>query len=80
MPDPNDDALARDLTVPVSCRLGQLEMTLAELAALGPGAVVALGRPLGGTVELCAGERVLARGELVDVEGELGVKLTEVVR
>jgi type III secretion system YscQ/HrcQ family protein len=74
------DDLARDLPVSLSCRLGQLELTLADLAALGPGAVVGLGRPLGAPVELCAGDRVVARGELVDVDGELGVRVTAVLR
>jgi flagellar motor switch/type III secretory pathway protein FliN len=37
-----------------------------------------LGRPLGGPVELRAGGRLLARGELCDVEGEVGVRVTEV--
>jgi flagellar motor switch/type III secretory pathway protein FliN len=66
--------------VPVVCRLGQVELTLAELVQLAPGAIVALGQPLGGVVDLCAGDRVVARGELVDVDGELGVRVTELVR
>jgi flagellar motor switch/type III secretory pathway protein FliN len=55
-------------------------MSVAELLALAPGAVIGLGRPLGAPVELCAGEKLLARGELVDVDGELGVKVTELLR
>ena len=79
MADPND-ALARDLSVPISCRLAQLDLSVRELLELQPGAVIGLARPLGAPVELCAGERVLARGELVDVEGELGVRVSEIVR
>jgi type III secretion system YscQ/HrcQ family protein len=79
MAEPND-ALARDLTVPVSCRLAQLDLDLRELLELAPGAIIGLHRPLGAPIDLVAGERVVARGELVDVEGELGVRVTEIVR
>jgi len=76
----NNDALARDLSVPISCRLAQLQVSVRELLELGPGAVIGLARPLGAPIDLVAGERVVARGELVDVEGELGVRVTEIVR
>lgn len=62
----------------VRLELGALEMSAAEWAALKPGDVLQSGRRLDEPVVLRAGGREIARGELVDVEGELGVRITAV--
>ena len=56
-------------------------MTLSgrELLELRPGAVLPVGRPLAGPIDLSVGGRVIARGELVDVEGEVGVRINHVM-
>jgi len=41
--------------------------------------VIPVGRPLHGPVDLTVGGRVVARGELVDVDGELGVRVLRTV-
>ena len=64
-----------DAPVVVRVELGSVTMTAREWARLGPGDVVELGRPLGSLVTLRAGGVALAEGELVEVEGELGVRL-----
>ena len=74
MADPND-ALARELTVPIACRLAQLELELRELLALGPGAVIPLGRK--GQAEevawpiafLCSPAASYITGAVLDVNG-----------
>jgi type III secretion system YscQ/HrcQ family protein len=74
-----DDALVRQLPVELTCELARFTLSAAEILALAPGAVLPLGRPPGAPVELLAGRRVIARGELVDVDGEVGVRVLEVV-
>jgi flagellar motor switch/type III secretory pathway protein FliN len=64
--------------VVVRLELGSLEMSAAEWAALRPGDVVECGRRIEEPVVLRAGGREIARGELVDIEGELGVRITAV--
>jgi flagellar motor switch protein FliM len=70
-------ALLGELPVEVVCELGRVTVSGRELLELRPGAVLPVGRPLAGPVDLTVGGRVVARGELVDVEGEVGVRLTE---
>lgn len=80
--DKNDDGadrVLRELPVQLTCEIGRITLSGRELLELRPGAVLPVGRPLSGPVDLCAGDRVLARGELVDVEGEIGVRVTEVL-
>ena len=71
------DQLLRELPVEVVCELGRVTMSGRELLELRPGAVIPAGRPLSGPVDLTVGGRVVARGELVDVEGEIGVRITQ---
>lgn len=73
------EELATDLDIPLAIVAGDVTMSARALLELTPGQVLSLGRSLGGPVELRAGARTLARGELVEVEGELGVRITELV-
>ena len=64
-----------DAAVVVRVELGTVEMTARDWAALGPGDVVALGRKIGDPAILRVGGVELARGELVQVEGEMAVRI-----
>ncbi|MGD8239138.1 MAG: flagellar motor switch protein FliN [Armatimonadota bacterium] len=66
-----------DVPLQVEIRLGGAQMAIGELLALGPGAVVALERRADDPVEVVAGGRVIARGEMVVVDDRLGVRVTE---
>ncbi len=55
--------------------LCRVELPLAELARLAPGAVLPLAIDRRGRVTLRAGEQAVARGELVEVDGALGVRV-----
>jgi len=64
-----------DAPVVVRVELGTLEMKAREWADLGPGDVVTLGRKLGDPAILRVGGVELARGELVQVDGEMAVRI-----
>lgn len=70
-----DEAVAEDVTVEVACQLGAVQLSARQVLELAPGQVLSLERPLGGPVELVVGTRVIGRGEIVDVDGELGVRV-----
>jgi flagellar motor switch/type III secretory pathway protein FliN len=61
--------------VVVRVELGTVEMKAHEWAELGPGDVIALGRRVGDPAILRVGGVELARGELVQVDGEYGVRI-----
>jgi flagellar motor switch/type III secretory pathway protein FliN len=69
-----------DVPVVVRVEIGEARMPAREWAALGRGDVIALGRRLGERVVLRVGGVAVARGELVDVEGEVGVRIGERLR
>jgi type III secretion system YscQ/HrcQ family protein len=68
-------ALVGDAPIELRVELARVSVLLEDLAQLQPGEVVTTGRALGSEVLLRAGERVIATGELVDVDGELGVRV-----
>jgi len=72
--------VALDAPLVVRVELGAVTMSAREWAALRPGDVVAVGRRVSEPVVLRIAGMVVARGELVDIEGELGVRIREQVK
>jgi len=68
-----------DIELEANIRFGAREMALAELLEIGPGAVIALDRQVTDPVELIIGDKVVARGEVVLVQGRFGLRVTEVL-
>jgi flagellar motor switch protein FliN len=66
-----------DVDLPLIVRFGRATMPLRALAVLGPGSVIDMGRSPDEPVELLVGDRVIARGEVVIVGGNYGVRITE---
>jgi flagellar motor switch/type III secretory pathway protein FliN len=66
------------LPVEIIAEAGRVELTVSQVAALTAGDVVTFSGDVLGPVELRAGSTLVARGELVDVEGRRGVRILEV--
>ncbi len=64
--------------IEVVAEIGRIMMRADEVIALRPGSILTLGSLRPNTVELRVGDRAWAQGELVDVDGQLGVRLTTV--
>jgi flagellar motor switch protein FliN/FliY len=73
-----------DLVQGVKVRLravaGEATMTVAELMALRQDAILKLDRPVGDPIDILLEGRIVARGQLVAVGDEFGVRVTEVAR
>jgi len=61
----------------VAVEVARIVSSIAELDALAVGAILVTGRAPTGAVTLRLSGQMIARGELVDVDGELGVRITE---
>lgn len=72
-------AAVLDVDLPLIVRFGRAVMPFRAVADLGPGSVVDMGRSPDEPVELLVGERVIARGEVVIVAGNYGVRITELM-
>jgi flagellar motor switch protein FliN/FliY len=72
--------LLLDVELDASLRFGQREMLLREILELRPGSVVELNRQLQEPAELLVGGRIIARGEVVIVDGNYGLRITHIVQ
>lgn len=71
--------LLADVELAVSAELGRTRMQVRDLLALGPGSVVELDRAAGSPIDVLVNGTLIARGEVVVVDEEFGVRLTEIV-
>lgn len=67
------------IDLPVVVRFGRTELPIRTLCKLGPGSVIELGRSPDDPVEVLVGDRVVARGEVVIVGGNYGIRILEVI-
>ena len=75
--DPSADVAASLDTLPIrlSFDLGEVTLTLAEARALQPGQTIELARPLSGGVRIRANGALIGEGDLVEIDGQLGVSV-----
>lgn len=82
-PEPQDNlpqtaGLLREVDAAVAVELGRIRLNTAQLVRLRSGQVLRLARGATDPVDLVVGGKLFARGELIEVDGELGVRLTQV--
>ncbi len=73
-----DLARLHDVPVELTVEIGRTRMTIGETLALGPGAIVSLNRLAGEPVDLLVNGTPIARGEVVVIDEEFGLRITEV--
>ncbi|MDQ0978940.1 FliM/FliN family flagellar motor switch protein [Pseudomonas synxantha] len=68
-----------ELSMALNVRCGTLNLTLGELRNLAPGAVLGVSGYAPGTAGLYYGDRPLGLGQLVEVDGRLGLQMSRVI-
>jgi flagellar motor switch protein FliN/FliY len=68
-----------DVPVELAVEIGRTHMTIREALALGPGSIVTLNRLAGEPVDLLVNGKPIARGEVVVIDEEFGLRVTEVL-
>lgn len=74
-----DLRLLSDVQVELAVEIGRVKLPLRELLALAPGAVLELDRAADAPVDVLVNGCLVARGEVVVIDGEFGVRVTAVV-
>ena len=75
----SDLARLGEIQVKAAVELGTAELLVREIAALVPGSVVKLNRLVGESADLTVNGRLFARGDIVVVEDNLGLRVTKLV-
>jgi len=68
-----------DVELPVSVSFGRAQVALKDVLKLTTGSIVELNRAIGDPVEVIVNNCVIARGEVVVVEGNFGVRIQQVI-
>lgn len=71
--------LLMDVDLPIAIELGRTKMSIADILGLGPGSVVELNKLAGEPVDLLVNQRVVARGEVVVVDENFGLRITQLM-
>jgi flagellar motor switch protein FliN/FliY len=69
----------RDIELDLKIVLGRTQLHLEEVLKLRQGAVVPLDRPIGDPVDVYANGRLIARGEVLVLEDNFCVRVTELI-
>jgi flagellar motor switch protein FliN/FliY len=68
-----------DVEMVVTAELGRARLSVREVLSMVPGNVVELDRVAGAPIDLLVNGKLVARGEVVVIDEEFGVRVTEVV-
>ena len=71
--------LLLNVSLQVTAELGKAKMSVRDILKLGTGSVVELDRLAGGPVDLLVNNKLVARGEVVAIDDNFGVRITELI-
>lgn len=71
-------ALIMDVQLPVRVRIGSKKMLLKDVLSMDIGSVIELNQLANDPLEILVGDKVIAMGEVVIVDGNFGVQITEI--
>lgn len=77
---PVNMAAIEEIPVKIQAVLGGARLPISELLQTRTGSVIELDRRVGEPVDVLVNDRLIARGELVLIDGSLGVTLTEIIK
>jgi flagellar motor switch protein FliN/FliY len=79
LPPGHDLTAVLDVPVELAVEIGRTRMTIRDTLSIAPGSLIALDRVAGEPVDLLVNGRRIARGEVVAIDEEFGLRVTEVV-
>jgi flagellar motor switch protein FliN/FliY len=71
--------LLLDVPLKVTVQLGSVKMLIKDLLHLGPGSIIELSKIAGDPMDIFIGEKMIARGEVIVVNGTFGVRIIDIV-
>lgn len=67
-----------DVKMQIKVRIGQKKMLLKDVIAMDIGSVIELNQLANDPLEILVGDKVIAKGEVVIIDGNFGVQITEI--
>ncbi len=77
--EPSGLELLMDIPLEISVELGRVKMLVKDVVDLGTGSIVEIEKAAGEPVDVMVNGRLVARGEVVVIEDNFGVRITEIL-
>lgn len=77
--DPKNLELLMDISLPVTIELGRTQMLIKDVLEIGPGSVIELQKLSGEPVDLYINDKRFALGEVVVIDENFGIRITELL-
>ncbi len=74
-----DLEMLMNVPLPLTVELGSTQRTIRELVDFSIGSIIELGKLAGDPLDIKVNDRVIARGEVVVIDEEFGIRVTEIV-
>ncbi len=68
-----------DIPLEISVELGRMKLMVREIVELGPGSIIEVNKAAGEPVDVLVNGRLVAKGEVVVIEDNFGVRITEIL-
>ena len=68
-----------DVPLKITVELGRSKMVINDMLKLAQGSVLELDKHAGGTLDILANQRLIAKGEVVVINEKYGIRLTEII-
>ncbi len=78
--DPRNIHILMDVSLPITIELGRTQMLIKDVLELGPGSIIELDKLSGEPVDLYVNDKLFAKGEVVVIEENFGVRITELIK
>lgn len=80
MPGDENIALIRDVPLEVTVELGRTKKSIAEILDFAPGTIIELDKIAGEPIDVLVNGKFVAKGEVVVIEENFGIRVTEIVK
>lgn len=78
--NPHGIELLKDVSLTVQAELGRTRRQVKDILRLQVGAVLALEKEAGEPVDVLVNDKAIARGKVVEIDGQYGVQITEILK
>lgn len=80
VPGDENIALIRDVPLEVTVELGRTKKSIAEILDFAPGTIIELDKIAGEPIDVLVNGKFVAKGEVVVIEENFGIRVTEIVK
>jgi flagellar motor switch protein FliN len=80
VPNPHGIELLKDVSLTVQAELGRTRRQVKDILRLQVGTVLQLDKEAGDPVDILVNDKSIARGKVVEIDGQYGVQITEILK